>query len=139
QHAEILDYVSSKFAWMLVDEFQDTTDLQVEILSLIARRKRTKFLLVGDRYQSIFSFAGARPDLADEFAERIKARTDLHLTGNFRSSQPIVAHANLVFPRDPAMKAVGDAKKYTETPEWKHGGSAFEVITEHFLPMLEEK
>lgn len=33
---EILSYISAKFAWILVDEFQDTTDLQVEILSLIA-------------------------------------------------------------------------------------------------------
>jgi DNA helicase II / ATP-dependent DNA helicase PcrA len=54
-----------------VDEFQDTTDLQVEILALIAGAKRTRFLLVGDPYQSIFRFAGARPDLAQEFARRI--------------------------------------------------------------------
>jgi len=139
EHPEILDYVSAKYAWTLVDEFQDTTDLQVEILGLLAARKRTKFLLVGDRFQSIFSFAGARPDLADEFADRIKARTDLQLSGNFRSSKPIVAHANILFSRNPAMQAVGEAKKHTEKPEWKHGGSAFEVITEYFLPLLEQK
>ena len=34
-----LDYVSSRFAWILVDEFQDTSDLQAEILSLIAGRE----------------------------------------------------------------------------------------------------
>ena len=93
---EILSYVSAKFAWMLVDEFQDTTDLQVEILALIAKAGQTRFLLVGDPFQSIFGFAGARPDLADEFAERIGARTDLTLSGNFRSSTPILAHANSV-------------------------------------------
>ena len=60
---EILSYISAKFAWILVDEFQDTTDLQVEILSLIAGAGRTRFLLVGDPHQSIFRFAGARPDL----------------------------------------------------------------------------
>ncbi|MEJ0022783.1 MAG: ATP-dependent helicase [Alphaproteobacteria bacterium] len=90
---EILSYVSAKFAWILVDEFQDTTDIQVEILTLIANAGRTKFLLVGDPRQSIFGFAGARPDLADIFAERIKARTDLTLSGNFRCSTPIVKHA----------------------------------------------
>jgi len=40
---EILRYVSAKFAWILVDEFQDTTDLQVEILTLIAGEQRTRF------------------------------------------------------------------------------------------------
>ena len=40
---EILSYVSAKFAWILVDEFQDTTDLQVEILSLIAATNARSF------------------------------------------------------------------------------------------------
>lgn len=134
---EILNYISSKFAWILVDEFQDTTDLQVEILSLIAKCGRTRFMLVGDRYQSIFSFAGSRPDLADEFANSIKARTDLSLSGNFRSSPPILAHAELLFPREPAMEALGYAKKFTEIPSWQHGKSAFEVVTDYFLPAIE--
>jgi DNA helicase-2/ATP-dependent DNA helicase PcrA len=134
---EILDYISAKFAWILVDEFQDTTDLQVEILSLIATRKRTRFFLVGDPYQSIFRFAGARPDLADEFATRIAACTDFTLSGNFRSSSTIIDHANILYPRTPEMKAVGAAKAFTEAPEWQHGASAFEVITDYFLPILD--
>lgn len=134
---EILSYVSSKFAWVLVDEFQDTTDLQVEILSLIAKEGRTRFLLVGDPFQSIFRFAGARPDLAAEFAGRIGARTDIALSGNFRSSTPIVTHANRLFARTPPMAAVGKARKFTEEPTLQHGGSVFEVITDYFLPALD--
>jgi DNA helicase II / ATP-dependent DNA helicase PcrA len=138
EHPEILSYVASKFAWILVDEFQDTTDLQVEILSLIADVERTRFLLVGDPYQSIFQFAGARPDLADTFAGTIGARTDLHLSGNFRSSALIVAQANGLYPRTPPMTAVGPAKAFTQKPQLRHGGSAFEVITDYFLPALDE-
>lgn len=134
---EILSYVASKFAWILVDEFQDTTDLQVEILSLIAKEGRTRFILVGDPIQSIFRFAGARPDLADEFAARIGARTDITLSGNFRSSKPIVAQANRLFPRTPPMTAVGEARKFTEEPAFRHGASTFEAITDYFLPALE--
>lgn len=137
EHPEILSYVSSKFAWVLVDEFQDTTDLQVEILSLIADSGKTQFLLVGDSHQSIFGFAGARPDLANDFAKRIGARTDLVLSGNFRSSQPIVDHANALYPRAPVMRAVGRAKRFTEQPSWQSSGSIFQVITDHFLPTLE--
>jgi DNA helicase II / ATP-dependent DNA helicase PcrA len=134
---EILRYISAKFAWILVDEFQDTTDLQVEILSLIAGAGRTRFLLVGDPYQSIFRFAGARPDLADKFAERIGARTDMQLSGNFRSSPRILAHANLLYPRTPPMTALGPAQVFTEVPGWRHGRSPFEVVTDYFLPALE--
>jgi DNA helicase-2/ATP-dependent DNA helicase PcrA len=135
---EILSYVASKFAWILVDEFQDTTDLQVEILTLIAGLKRTRFLLVGDRFQSIFGFAGARPDLADEFVHKIGARNDLTLTGNFRSSPPILADAERLYRRSPPMKALGPAKVFTEVPSYQHGVSAFEVISDYFLPAIDE-
>lgn len=134
---EIVDYVAARFPWILVDEFQDTTDLQVEILSLIATRERTQFFFVGDPYQSIFGFAGARPDLADAFAQRISARTDLSLSGNFRSSPPILDHAERLYPRTPKMTALGRAKTCTEIPDLQHGRSAFEVITDYFLPSLE--
>ena len=137
RRSEILDYVSGKFAWILVDEFQDTTDLQVELLSIIAGAGRTRFLLVGDPYQSVFSFAGARPDLANQFAAKIKARTDIPLSGNFRSSAAILGHAELLYARVPAMKALGPAKRFTEAPHLQHGSSAFEVITDYFLPALD--
>jgi DNA helicase-2/ATP-dependent DNA helicase PcrA len=136
-HAEVLDHISSKFPWILVDEFQDTTDLQVEILSLIASKRKTRFLLVGDRFQSIFRFAGARPNLADDFAAKIGARTDLGLSGNFRSSVPIINQAERLFARTPPMHAVGDSTRFTEAPEWRHGARAFDVLAANFLPTLE--
>jgi len=135
---ELLSYVTARFAWILVDEFQDTTDLQVELLLLIAASGRTRFLLVGDPLQSIYSFSGARPDLAEAFAARIGARTDLTLSGNFRSSAPITDHANRLYARTPSMAAVGEAKAFTEEPMWHHGDSVFDVITDHFLPALDD-
>lgn len=134
---EILDYVASKFAWILVDEFQDTTDIQIDLLSLIADKGRTKFLLVGDPCQSIFRFAGSRPELAVDFAAHIGARTDLQLSGNFRSSSPILEHAEKIFQRTPPMEALGPSKKFTEEPEWRHGSSALEAIEDYFLPALD--
>ena len=134
---EILSYVSAHFAWILVDEFQDTTDIQVEILKLIADAGRTRFLLVGDPRQSIFRFAGARPDLADEFAQHIGARTNMQLSGNFRSSPQIISHANMLYPRTPPMKAVGPSKKLTTDPVWQTSSSLFEVVTDYFIPALD--
>lgn len=135
---EIADYLASRFAWILIDEFQDTSDLQVDILSLIADRGRTRFFLVGDPNQSIFGFAGARPDLADIFAARIDARTDLSLSGNFRCSPPIIAQAETILRRKPAMRSVGKAKIYTEAPVLEHTTSPFTLLTDYFLPALSE-
>jgi DNA helicase II / ATP-dependent DNA helicase PcrA len=122
ERPEILEYVSSKFAWILVDEFQDTTDLQVEILGLIADAGRTRFLLVGDPLQSIYSFAGARPDLADQFAAKIKARTDITLSGNFRSSPPIIEHAEKALhaqARDDGGGSSEEVHRQTVPSEWE--------------------
>lgn len=137
KRAETLDYISARYSWILVDEFQDTSDLQIDILSLIAARGRTRFFLVGDPYQSIFSFAGARPDRADDFATAIGARKDFVLSGNFRSSPAILDNAQTLLPRTPPMKALGEAKLFTEVPSLQHGESPFEVITDYFLPTLE--
>lgn len=136
EHPEVLDHICAKFAWILVDEFQDTSDLQVEILALIASKGKTRFLLVGDQFQSIFRFAGARPDLADAFAARIGARTDLGLSGNFRSSRPIINDAENLFPRTPRMRSLGESRVFTTETEWRHGARSFDVITGHFLPTL---
>ena len=136
KHPEIADGVASRYALILVDEFQDTTDLQVEILTEIAKRNRTRFFLVGDAYQSIYGFAGAQPELADVFSARVNARSDLSLSGNFRSSPSIIADAERLFPRSPPMSAVGKARVHTERTQHIHVSHPLHAITDYFLPTL---
>lgn len=130
--------LACRFAWVLVDEFQDTSALQVEILRMIATRNRTRFFLVGDPYQSIFGFAGARPDLMEAFADEIGAEREPSLAGNFRSSTAIIAHAERLCSRTRPMLAVGQHAKFSFTPQHVHVASAFEAITDYFLPALDE-
>jgi DNA helicase-2/ATP-dependent DNA helicase PcrA len=134
---EIADGIASRYALILVDEFQDTTDVQVEILTAIAARARTRFFLVGDSYQSIYGFAGARPELADVFASRINARRDFSLSGNFRSSSPVIADAERLFARVPPMRPVGPARVYTEPTRHILVADPLHAITDHFLPTVQ--
>lgn len=126
-----------RFAHLLVDEFQDTSALQVEILSLIAEHKRTKFFLVGDPEQSIYSFAGAERELMFSFAKALNANGDAKLLGNFRSSGPVVACGEKICPRKPPMYAAGEAAKWTEEPSHVEVADSFQAMTDHFLPMLD--
>lgn len=127
----------ARYPWFLIDEFQDTTELQIEILRLLHQTGRTRFFAVGDLAQSIYGFTGARPELVEPFANDIGARTDLSLFENFRSSQLVVNHAERLFARAPAMVAAGEDRDYLVEPFLVRGVSAFAAITESFLPALE--
>ncbi|MBN1902387.1 ATP-dependent helicase [Candidatus Sumerlaeota bacterium] len=129
--------LGAAFAWLLVDEFQDTSEYQVQILKAIASYNRTKFFIVGDPYQSIMSFAGGRPDLMYDFAKAVSARVNVNLSGNFRSSDLIVSITEKLQPRDPEMEAVGENKNYDFTPIWKHTDTLLSGIEDYFLPEVE--
>ena len=136
-HPSLARALACRFAWMLIDEFQDTNVLQVELLRTIAAHQRTKFFLVGDPHQSIYRFAGARPDLMPEFARDVGAE-EVPLTGNFRSSSLIVRDAQLVLPREPEMIAVGNNRDFPVAPEHHHVDHPFTALTDFFLPALTE-
>jgi DNA helicase-2/ATP-dependent DNA helicase PcrA len=138
EHPSIAHSLACRFSWILVDEFQDTSALQVEILKLIGGERRTRFFLVGDPYQSIYGFAGARPSLMYEFGEFIKAKRDFHLTGNFRSSSRIIEHAQRLLPRVPPMEAVGDAAGERVVPTHVHATTLLEAIVGSFLPQVDQ-
>ena len=136
-HNFVAEGLSSRFSWLLVDEFQDTTDVQIEILQLLNARRHTQFFLVGDEYQSINGFAGARPDLARAFSGEICARQDIAISGNFRSGPHIIQPAQTLIPRNPIMYSAGEAQNYTGVVRYEHVASPATAITDIFLPILE--
>src|SRR5579862_6593361 len=70
-HRHIASALASRFAWILVDEFQDSSPGQILILKAVHAYGRTTFFCVGDPNQSIYRFAGAAPELLMEFAAHI--------------------------------------------------------------------
>lgn len=134
--ASLATVLGARFKHLLVDEFQDTSDLQVDILKLIAGTGLTTIFLVGDPEQSIYGFAGARRSLMFEFSNHLNAKP-FPLSGNFRSSNPVVRSAELLLPRTPAMFAAGDWKDFTEEPYYAHADNNFAAITDFFLPAIE--
>ncbi len=124
----ICNTIASHFSWILVDEFQDTSALQVEILKLLANCRKTKFFLVGDPHQSIFGFAGARPALMDEFANYINATTEFKLLENWRSGPHIVSQAEKLRSRTPPMQSARNSAKYADRPEYFHASNALKGL-----------
>jgi DNA helicase-2/ATP-dependent DNA helicase PcrA len=133
----VAEGVSSRFQWMLVDEFQDTTEIQLAIFETLHDKGHSGFFLVGDENQSILGFAGARPEAAHRFADSVGANRAYSLSGNFRSGPHIVGMAERLIAREPAMHSVGDAATFNFPPQYVHVAQPVVAVTDYFLPWLE--
>ena len=88
---DILQEYQNRFRYFLVDEFQDTDDLQYELINLFSS---SNHFIVGDPKQSIFGFRGASPEI---FKKLQKNSDNSSLTYNYRSDYRLIAFYNELF------------------------------------------
>jgi ATP-dependent helicase/nuclease subunit A len=99
RHASIREQFASGLKLLLVDEFQDTDRLQVElVLSLCGEGfDAGRLFFVGDFKQSIYRFRGAQPDVFRDLRSKVPDSGRLPLTMNFRSQPAILHFVNALF------------------------------------------
>jgi len=90
--------VRRQYRWFVVDEFQDVNPLQAKLLELWLGG-RNDICVVGDPRQTIYSFAGASPEILTSFTRRHEGAERYELMRNYRSTPQIVAVANAVFSK----------------------------------------
>lgn len=99
ERKDILAGWQNKFAYVLVDEFQDINQLQYDIVKLLAAPQNNLFI-VGDDDQSIYAFRGAKPEIMLHFPKDFpKAKTEL-LACNYRSTKQIVEASGKVIGKN---------------------------------------
>ena len=103
---EAREDISTRYRYIMVDEYQDTNLIQAEIVRLAAYR-HDNVMVVGDDSQSIYSFRGADFYNIMRFPETFPGTRVIKLEENYRSTQPILGLTN-----DIISKA---AEKYTKT------------------------
>ena len=84
-----------RIAHLLVDEFQDTSAVQLELVKLLANERRN-VCVVGDDDQSIYSWRGADVGNILEFEKHFPGTRLVKLETNYRSRAPILEVANAV-------------------------------------------
>ena len=90
-----------KFRYILVDEFQDASPIQYEIVRLLAEPRRNLFI-VGDDDQSIYGFRGARPELMLHFEKDYPGAKRILLSDNYRSHSEVVEIASRIISHNRA-------------------------------------
>lgn len=101
--ADGIDRFIGQFDEVLVDEYQDTNDLQDTLFNVISDNQK-KLFCVGDAKQSIYRFRGANPNNFIKKKKIYKYRNDenrfglrVDLSGNFRSRREICDYVNGLF------------------------------------------
>ncbi|MFM7718259.1 MAG: DNA helicase PcrA [Actinomycetota bacterium] len=102
-HPEVLERYQQRFAYVLVDEYQDTSPAQYRLVNELAARHRN-LCVVGDADQGIYSWRGATIQNLLDFERDYPDASVFLLDQNYRSTQTILAIANAVIANNVGRK-----------------------------------
>ncbi|MEJ2684912.1 MAG: ATP-dependent helicase [Candidatus Sulfobium sp.] len=100
----VLEKWQSRYDFLMVDEFQDTNDIQYFLVKLISDRNRNNVFVVGDPFQTIYTWRGAVPENILKFGRDFNAE-EMRLEKNYRSTRKILDVANIVIGKADRMWA----------------------------------
>ena len=103
QDEGVRTYYQKKFRYVLIDEYQDTNNMQYILASMLAGHHEN-ICVVGDDDQSIYRFRGATIENILNFEEQYKGCRTIRLEQNYRSTKNILNAANAVIKNNQGRK-----------------------------------
>ena len=103
QFEDVRTYYQRKFHYVMIDEYQDTNQLQYQLTALLAGGYEN-ICVVGDDDQSIYKFRGATIENILSFEKQFKGARVIRLEQNYRSTQAILNAANAVISHNRGRK-----------------------------------
>ena len=102
EHAEVRQRWQNKIRYLLVDEYQDTNTSQYALVKLLVG-ERSRFTVVGDDDQSIYSWRGAQPENLALLSKDFPSLKVIKLEQNYRSTSRILRSANILIANNPHL------------------------------------
>jgi ATP-dependent helicase/nuclease subunit A len=126
EHADVRNDLKNKYYEIMIDEYQDTNDIQDLFISLIANNN---VYMVGDIKQSIYGFRNANPYLFkekyDSYADGIYGER-IDLKANFRSRLEVINGINLIF--NSIMDDEIGGADYFSDHQMNYGNKSYDLI-----------
>jgi DNA helicase-2/ATP-dependent DNA helicase PcrA len=111
KHSDILKKYQDQFRYIMVDEYQDTNQAQYQITKLLASTNSQNICVVGDDWQSIYSWRGANFQNILDFERDYPQATIIKLEQNYRSTKKILDGAHAVISKN---RVRSDKKLWTD-------------------------
>jgi len=143
QFTGVRETTSKQYAYVMVDEYQDTNKLQSELVKLLCSQ-HNNVMVVGDDSQSIYSFRGANFRNIMDFPKDFPGAKVITIEENYRSTQPILSLTNQIienatekFPKNLfTQKGITGAKPHIVAAHSENYQSQY--ITEKILELRED-
>lgn len=123
ENPELCIQTSQKYRYIMIDEYQDTNELQLRLLQKLCT-SHNNLCVVGDDDQSIYGWRGAHVRNILEFDQDFADATVIKLEYNYRSTQPILTVANALIEHN--RSRLGKTLIATKT-----GGDDVQTLTSH--------
>lgn len=104
QHPDVLKKYQQAFTYLMVDEYQDTNHAQYTLIQLLAKATKN-ICVVGDDFQSIYSWRGANMQNILDFEDDYPDAKIILLEQNYRSTQTILEVANEIIKHNTKQKS----------------------------------
>ena len=124
-HEDIRLELRDSYKEIMIDEYQDTSDIQEELISLI---ENNNVYMVGDIKQSIYRFRNANPNIFQNKYEQFKKGNHglkIDLTKNFRSRDEVLNNINFLFFK--LMDANIGGVDYTSGQQMIYGNKKYDL------------
>ena len=131
KHQIVALHYRKQYTHILIDEFQDTSDLNFAVLKLLLHQSMSNeppnrcVTIVGDPHQSIYSFRGANPNNINQFIKLFPDARRVTLSTNYRSTESIVSASQSLIRYDTNKDLDLDMKKLSAI---NHGGIVPKLI-----------
>jgi superfamily I DNA/RNA helicase len=113
QDRSLRQEMQRRYAHLLIDEYQDTSPIQILLLEYLVRGSETSLFVVGDDWQGICGFQDADPRWLVRFGQRHPKAKRVVLGTNYRCRQPIVEASTAVIRRHLRLARLADKRVRT--------------------------
>ena len=142
KHKDILEFYQDKYQYILIDEYQDTNEVQYKLSKLLAKKRKNIFV-VGDPDQSIYGFRGADFHNILNFEKDYKDAVVIPLEENYRSTTAILDTANSIIRNNKERKeknlwsslGEGQKVKYIRAYDGRHEA---QLVLDEIKELLDE-